>query len=592
MGNKLCPTSFYTACQAGNADLVNEILRKLLPADKEKLFFHRVEELPLTMTPMFTAIQHHRTTVVQVLLHHGCNPNIRLKSYTNSETALMHAVRWRDAAIVELLLKYGANINEFDNEKTRKTALYTACSLKDSEFQENSTSDEMVRLLLRHGANLSLLDKNDNLPLHAACSVGNTKVVELLLQDYSMIVRRQLDQPNKMAKTPLMLACEHNHVATVQVLLNHGANPFLALSVPVTLSPQAVVKESQASSNNGLRKKTGKKNSSGHKKTALCWAVENGHDGIVSLLLEHHRNMLTDTSAFTLSTLSSNAVNSESQTIQEIMQIPNTELQSQSEMKRQSSNLACVDDGSSAEESTSLLASYSISNSVAQIADSSSSKHSSSSQLKDFDNMDDDDSNSSIDGENDVSGIESHSASIVHLVGCCLLESILLQHVKIAEQLIQHAFFYDAVVRRNQLRAQQMILPNDFNVAHSTDGVTDASSIIDSNSSERNSVSKPTQVIEKSLQLSLYVQRMLYRALLIAIARKQRLMVQLLLQQLSTESISVSHLLLQFAVPEREQNTTETSHKNRLMQLNRTMEVLYARAEQDPVIVSLLQQFQ
>lgn len=79
MGNKISPTTFYEYCQQGNLAAVQTILSQVSPCTKEKLFAHRVEEMPMISTPLFTAIQHHHLPVVQLLLDNGMNPNSQIK---------------------------------------------------------------------------------------------------------------------------------------------------------------------------------------------------------------------------------------------------------------------------------------------------------------------------------------------------------------------------------------------------------------------------------------------------------------------------------------------------------------------------------
>lgn len=83
-----------------------------------------------------------------------------IQSFVGSETALMHAIRWRDAAIVDVLLRYRADCEEIDT--TGKTALHKACILRESSLKNTSTALEIVQVLLKHKADLSAIDKVTN----------------------------------------------------------------------------------------------------------------------------------------------------------------------------------------------------------------------------------------------------------------------------------------------------------------------------------------------------------------------------------------------------------------------------------------------
>lgn len=69
----------------------------------------------------------------------------------------MHAISWRRAKMIDLLLRYRADSEEIDHH--RKTALHKACQLKDSSLASASSALEMVTLLCQHRADLDAVDK-------------------------------------------------------------------------------------------------------------------------------------------------------------------------------------------------------------------------------------------------------------------------------------------------------------------------------------------------------------------------------------------------------------------------------------------------
>jgi hypothetical protein len=81
MGNSLSPTVFFEACKHGDIHFVNKCLREISPPLKQKLFAHRVEEVPMISTPLFAAIQNHHVQIVELLLKHGMDPNARLQVF-------------------------------------------------------------------------------------------------------------------------------------------------------------------------------------------------------------------------------------------------------------------------------------------------------------------------------------------------------------------------------------------------------------------------------------------------------------------------------------------------------------------------------
>jgi ankyrin repeat protein len=85
------------------------------------------------------------------------NAIVSMKSFIGSETSLMHAIRWRDATMVDLLLRFRADSEEID--ATGKTALHKACILRESSLKSASSALEMVQILLKYGADLTAIDK-------------------------------------------------------------------------------------------------------------------------------------------------------------------------------------------------------------------------------------------------------------------------------------------------------------------------------------------------------------------------------------------------------------------------------------------------
>src|SRR5687767_13637085 len=64
-------------------------------------------------TPLYDAVQNSNKTLVELLLRHGADPNIKV----DGDTALfVAALDNKDSAIVDLLLQYGADPNVKDDE--------------------------------------------------------------------------------------------------------------------------------------------------------------------------------------------------------------------------------------------------------------------------------------------------------------------------------------------------------------------------------------------------------------------------------------------------------------------------------------------
>ncbi|EGX95965.1 ankyrin repeat-containing domain [Cordyceps militaris CM01] len=87
------------------------------------------------------------------------------------QRALRIAVAHRQLSSVELLLKYGTDVNYIGD--TGRTVLHDAAESNDGD---------MVRMLLERGANADLMDKAGITALEVASSLGNLEVAEILLK--------------------------------------------------------------------------------------------------------------------------------------------------------------------------------------------------------------------------------------------------------------------------------------------------------------------------------------------------------------------------------------------------------------------------
>ena len=181
---------------------------------------------------------------VKVLLDHGANAYI-------TDTLGIHAIRftcrnYKDSKkecteIIKLLVSKGADINAKSELPTlmrgfkRGSALFEACM--------NSQLD-LANLLLELGA-----DADDQTPHVEACAKGDLNLAQLLLPHVADVNRRVgrhgscldvackngddelvkllLDhQPPRHfeLETAFVRACEHGHISTLQLLIDHGAD--------------------------------------------------------------------------------------------------------------------------------------------------------------------------------------------------------------------------------------------------------------------------------------------------------------------------------------------------------------------------------
>ncbi|XP_071108956.1 ankyrin repeat domain-containing protein 50-like [Haliotis cracherodii] len=126
---------------------------------------------------------------------------------------LHSATRTRDLSRVKLILSQGrADIN--CKEWIGRTPVMLAAG---------KGHRELVELLVRKGANVSLVDRFDNNILHSACLGGHVEVVKYVLSQDMVNINGRV----WCGRTPVMLAAENGHRVVVELLVNEGADVTL-----------------------------------------------------------------------------------------------------------------------------------------------------------------------------------------------------------------------------------------------------------------------------------------------------------------------------------------------------------------------------
>jgi len=116
------------------------------------------------------------------------------------------------ANIVRLLLRHGADCNAQDEDGL--TPLMHA-TIGDSE--------EVAGLLLPHGAGIQFVDHDNRSALHWAVIRRRERLLKMLLE-YCKGNRAVVDAVTREGKTPLHIAVDTDFEAAVEVLLNSGAD--------------------------------------------------------------------------------------------------------------------------------------------------------------------------------------------------------------------------------------------------------------------------------------------------------------------------------------------------------------------------------
>jgi ankyrin repeat protein len=193
------PLDIWTAAEHGLFDEVKKLVATGVPVDAKS----RQE-----FTPLHMAARAGHVEIVKWLLDKGAKVNGRTKAqpgYPGSETALFLAVIAQKESVVECLLKHGANPNLKSSD--------TTSALAEATQHGNRT---LMALLIEHGALLN--PKGDFSPLFTAVSMKNLDTVKLLIKHGAQINEKVLPYAGSF----LSSAASSKWLAGIEYFLNLG----------------------------------------------------------------------------------------------------------------------------------------------------------------------------------------------------------------------------------------------------------------------------------------------------------------------------------------------------------------------------------
>ncbi|KAF4795606.1 Ankyrin repeat domain-containing protein 17 [Turdus rufiventris] len=194
--NEFKESALTLACYKGHLEMVRFLLEA--GADQE----HKTDEMH---TALMEACMDGHVEVARLLLDSGAQVNMPADSF---ESPLTLAACGGHVELAALLIERGANLEEVNDEG------YTPLMEAAREGHE-----EMVALLLGQGANVHATTATGDTALTYACENGHTDVADVLLQ-----AGADLEHESEGGRTPLMKAARAGHVCTVQFLISKGAN--------------------------------------------------------------------------------------------------------------------------------------------------------------------------------------------------------------------------------------------------------------------------------------------------------------------------------------------------------------------------------
>ena len=158
------------------------------------------------LTALHLAVKNGKIAVVELLLKQGANSEATESAY--GDTALMYAARNGQNSIAVILLQAGAIVSRTNHKGE------TALLIATEEGQES-----LAKILLDSGANPETEDYDGITPLIRAASWDLVGIVKILLA-----AGAKVDNRGRSGGTPLIGAARSGKRASMEVLLDAGAN--------------------------------------------------------------------------------------------------------------------------------------------------------------------------------------------------------------------------------------------------------------------------------------------------------------------------------------------------------------------------------
>ncbi|KAI5854882.1 ankyrin repeat-containing domain protein [Tricharina praecox] len=169
----------------------------------------------IRQTPLHVALKHVHPEFTAALL---ALPAINVNAADSLGSTPLHvAVAAGDVDAVARLFAAGADIMRADNAE--RTVLHTLA------YPPTPPSNALVRLLLKNGAEVRVVDKFGKTALHWACGNGHEEMVRLLLEAEAG-GQKLVNHCDGRDRTPLWLAAERGYDRIVEKLLKAGAHLY------------------------------------------------------------------------------------------------------------------------------------------------------------------------------------------------------------------------------------------------------------------------------------------------------------------------------------------------------------------------------
>jgi ankyrin repeat protein len=215
--------AIHVAASNGYADIVKKLLDKKVDINAQD---------NLGNTPLLIAVRHDDAKVTRLLLQNNADYRLQNK---RKVSAIELAQTRADADVLKVFasqgIKVGKNQDQYDNvsiEDFKKSIKESSSIYKGWPILSIACllgENDIVRQLLKQGAEVNARDSDGFSALHRASSKEQVKTVGLLLKSGALI-----NIQNDKKETPLFLAAEAGSYKMVKLLLSKGADPTILSS--------------------------------------------------------------------------------------------------------------------------------------------------------------------------------------------------------------------------------------------------------------------------------------------------------------------------------------------------------------------------
>ncbi|MCR3759769.1 ankyrin repeat domain-containing protein [Clostridium felsineum] len=212
-----------SAIKANNENKVKDILNSPGNINSLPIFDNIISRDLINDPPITEACRVGNINIIKMLLEHGASVKAPKHSW-NPLPAACSVYNPNRIEIIDLLIKYGADVNERDSDNNTPLLMSIDGGYKDENGKKDIKQEEVMYKafidLVEKGADIYAEDFQKRNSLLIASSSDNTLVVKYLINERKFDINKRDDY----GKTALMLAIEGGSSETAEFLIKAGAN--------------------------------------------------------------------------------------------------------------------------------------------------------------------------------------------------------------------------------------------------------------------------------------------------------------------------------------------------------------------------------